>query len=45
MLLNDLDECERVVGQWNPANKFNNIFEKMADVHEDIEEFNESENP
>ena len=41
--MNDLDECERVVGPWNPANKFGNIFEKMSDVHEDIEEFNESE--
>lgn len=32
-----------MVGQWNPANRFNNIFEKMADVHDEIEEFNENE--
>ena len=37
---NDLEECEKVVGQWNPHNKFRNIYETLDSVHDEIDEFN-----
>ena len=37
---NDIDECENFVGQWNPSNKFSNIYDTIDQVHDDIEQFN-----
>ena len=42
-LQNELDEQERIVGSWNPANKINNIYEAMDQVHDEIDEFNVNE--
>lgn len=42
-LQTDLEECERVVGPWNPANKFSSIYDALDNVHDEIEEFNNNE--
>jgi len=38
---NELDECEKLVGPWNPMNNFRNIYDTMDNVHDAIDEFNE----
>ena len=35
-----MEECEKVVGTWNPHNKFRNIYETLDSVHDEIDEFN-----
>ena len=42
-LQSDLEECERAIGPWNPANKFSSIYDAIDNVHDDIEEFNQNE--
>ena len=37
----ELDECEKLVGPWNPMNNFRNIYDIMDSVHDAIDEFNE----
>jgi len=37
----ELDDCEKLVGPWNPLNKFRNIYETLDSVHDDIDEFHE----
>ena len=39
-LQGELDDCEKTVGSWTPANKFNNIYETMDSIHDEIDEFN-----
>ena len=36
----ELDDCEKTVGSWNPANKFSNIYDTLDQIHDDIDEFN-----
>ena len=40
-LQGELDDCERVVGPWNPANNITNIYDTFMQVHDAIDEFNE----
>ena len=39
-LQNDLDDCEKTVGAWNPANKFSTIYDTLDTIHDEIDEFN-----
>lgn len=40
VMTGQLDECEKLVGTWNPANKFNNLYETMDTIYDEIDEFN-----
>ena len=42
-LQKDLDECEQVIGPWNPANKVTSIYDSLDNVHDEIDEFNTNE--
>ena len=35
-----LDECEKLVGSWNPNNKISNLYETMDQIYDEIDEFN-----
>lgn len=37
----ELDECEKLVGPWNPQNNITNIYNTFDQVHDAIDEFNE----
>ena len=39
-LQKDLDDCEKLVGGWNPQNNFYNLYETIENVQDDIDEFN-----
>ena len=39
-LQQELDGCEKTVGQWNPLNKFQNVYNMMDQLQEQIEDFN-----
>ena len=39
----DLDDCEQIVGPWNPANKVSSIYDSLDNVHDEIDEFNTNE--
>lgn len=36
----DLDDCEKTIGTWNPANKFSSIYDTLDSIHDEIDEFN-----
>lgn len=36
----ELDECEKITGTWDPLNKFNNLYETLDAVQDEIDEFN-----
>ena len=36
----ELDECESIIGTWNPANKFSSIYDTLDNIHDEIDEFN-----
>ena len=38
----DLDDCEQLVGTWNPANQIKNIYESVDGVYDEIDKFNHS---
>lgn len=35
-----LDRIEGVVGQWNPANKFSNVFHMVNHLQDQVDDFN-----
>ena len=36
----ELDDCEKVIGTWNPANRFSSIYDTLDQIHDEIDEFN-----
>ena len=45
-VLKDLDQCEKLVGQWDPTNNFSNVYNMVDYLQAQIEEFNNtSEGP
>lgn len=38
-MMGQLDQCEKLVGPWDPLNNFGNLYEAMVIVHEQIDDF------
>ena len=36
----ELDDCEQVVGTWNPVNQISNLYEAFDNAYDDINDFN-----